>query len=55
MRKTTYTDMEVEVVMKKKMKHSDYLKMVSAAEQKGWSVRSYEIGFHSDGTKKRII
>lgn len=47
-------DMTVEVVMKKQMHHSEYLKMVSAAEQKGWSVRAYQVGFHSEGTKKRV-
>lgn len=50
----TYTDLEIEVVMKKKMRHSEYLKMVSTAEQKGWSVKAYEIGFYSEGTKKTL-
>lgn len=54
MSKNTYNDMEIEVVMKKKMLHSEYLKMVRAAEQKGWYVRAYQIGFHSEGTKKRV-
>lgn len=47
-------DMTVEVVMKKEMRHSEYLKMVSAAEQKGWSVKAYEIGFYSEGTKNPL-
>lgn len=54
MSKQIIDDQIIEVVMKKQMKHSEYLKMVKVAEQKGWFVRAYQIGFHSEGTKKRI-
>jgi len=54
MSKQYIEDQTVEVVMKKQMKHSEYLKMVRVAEQKGWFVRAYQIGFHSEGVKKRI-
>ena len=54
MSKQYIDDQTVEVVMKKQMKHSEYLKMVRTAEQKGWYVRAYQIGFYSDGTKKRV-
>ena len=54
MSKQYMDDQTVEVVMKKQMKHSEYLKMVRVAEQKGWFVRAYQIGFYSEGTKKKI-
>ena len=54
MSKQYMDDQMIEVVMKKQMKHSEYLKMVRVAEQKGWFVRSYQIGFYSEGTKKKI-
>lgn len=54
MSKQYENDQMIEVVMKKQMRHSEYLKMVKTAEQKGWFVRAYQIGFYSDGTKKKI-
>ncbi len=54
MSKIENTDMLVEVVMKKQVKLSEYRKMVSAAEQKGWFIRAYQVGFFSEGTKKKV-
>ena len=50
----TPDDLEIEVVMTKKMKFGDYNKVYKQGKQKGWDVKSYQIGFFSIGFKKEI-
>lgn len=39
----------VEVVFKKNMTFSEYMKMKPGIESKGYTVQAYEIGFYADG------
>ena len=50
----TPDDLEIEVVMTKKMKFGDYNKVRNQGINKGWNVKSYQIGFFSIGFKKEI-
>jgi hypothetical protein len=47
-------DMIVEVIIKKKMTIEECKKLKKNIEKKGFKVQAYEVGFFSEGTKKKV-
>lgn len=45
---------KIEVIMRKEMTEIEYKEMIPSARKKGWHIQGYQLGFYSEGLKKKV-